>query len=246
MNAMSFEQTPGGWTVIDRDAGVLALTYTFTKGGTSYCFAARMADGTMLVVSPAVRFSDQAAAELAEFGDVGAIVANNGFHYLGVTEWRARYPEARVFAPAQAIARITSKSPEVGALEPLSALQALLSAGGGVGVREVANSKFGESWVWARTANGSAWYMSDVLANMPTLPAKQPMKLLFWATKSAPGFRVFNLAMSFLVKDKKGALRTLLQDLEATPPTVIVPAHGDILAHEGLAAEARAVIERSL
>lgn len=238
------ETTAAGWTVLDREAGVLALTYTFTKSGTATAFVARMADGTLLVVSPPTRFTDAAAAELAEFGDVGAIVANNGFHHLGQAEWRARYPKARCFAPELAAKRIAKKNPANLPFEPMSALAPLL--GDGLGFRDVPNSKCGETWFWARTGDGYAWFLSDVLINMPELPDAFFPRMLFKLSGSAPGYRVFNLAMKFICGDKKGTLRLLLDDVAAYPPTVIVPSHGDLLTQGDIAAETRRVIEAAL
>ncbi|MFT4704870.1 MAG: hypothetical protein ACI81R_002578 [Bradymonadia bacterium] len=226
------ETTPGGWTIIDRDAGVLALTYRVAGAGRSTCFAARMPNGEMLIVSPAVGLGDVAASELERFGPVGALVANNGFHHLGQAAWRTRYPQARTFAPAEAMARIAKKSEVKLAFEPLDALRPLL--GDSLGVREVPNTKCGECWFWVHTSNGWAWYLSDVLANMPRLPKPLPLRLLFSLSKSAPGYRVFNLAMKFVVKDKKATLRLLREDLLARPPQVMVPAHGDLLIGDDL------------
>lgn len=238
------EKTPGGWTVIDRDAGVLTYTYEFTKGGLSTTFVARMGDGKLLVVSPCTGLTDEAAKELEAFGEVGAVMANNGFHHLGVAAWRERYPNARFFAPAEAIKRIKKKNADAGDFEPLSALVG--TTGDDVGIHDVDNTKCGESWVWARTANGSAWYVSDVLANIPGLPKPLIPKLLFKLTGSAPGYRVFNLALKFIVKDKKAVLRALLADMEKLPPTVVVPAHGPLLDQASVAADTREVLQAAL
>ncbi|MBP6632754.1 MAG: hypothetical protein KA297_25250 [Kofleriaceae bacterium] len=233
-----------GWTVLDEAAGVLTCSYRFGKGkASSATFVARMGNGQLLVVSPAKGLPEATFTELARFGPVGALVANNGFHHLGQAEWRARFPAARCFAPAAAIARIHKKNPGAGAFEPLAALADL--TGPDVGFREVPDSKAGESWFWARVAGGHAWYPSDVLANMPTLPPF-PVSLLFKWTGSAPGFRVFGLALKMLVRDKPATLRLLRDDLDAHPPTIIVPAHGDVLTRPGLAAEARALLDAAL
>ncbi len=238
------EQTSGGWTVLDRDAGVLVHTYSFAKGALSTTFAARMADGKMMVVSPATGLSEEAAKELEGFGEVGALVANNGFHHLGQAEWRTRFPKARCFAPAAAAARIKKKNPKAGDFEPLSALASL--SGPDVGVHEVEKTRAGESWCWAKVNGGYAYYTSDVLANMPELPRFLPIKFLFWATNSGPGYSVFHLALSLIVKDKKGALRALLSDLEARPVRIMVPAHGGILANDDVASETRRLLEGAL
>lgn len=238
------DSTKAGWIVIDREAGVLVHTYTFAPDATALTFVARMANGQLLVVSPSKGLTDEAAAELAEFGEVGAIVANNGFHHLGQAEWRARFPKARCFAPPESAARIKKKNKATLPFEPLSALAEL--SGTDVFVREVPNSKLGESWCWAKIDGGYAWYMSDVLANMPSLPAKFFPRLLFKLTKSGPGYKVFNLALKFMVKDKKATLRLLMEDLEAHPPKVVVPAHGDILSQPSLAADTRALLEAAV
>lgn len=228
------------WNVIDADAGILTLDYQFAPGARSTTFAARMADGKLLIVSPAKRFTDEQARQLAEFGEVGALMSNNGYHHLGLPEWAERYPNVRTFAPAEAIGRIKKHNARVGELRPLSELADRL--GDALGIREVPNTRCGESWVWARGAGGNVWYTSDVLANMPSLPKLLPIRFLFWVTKSAPGYRPFNLALRFIVRDPKAALRLMREDLAAHAPTVVVPAHGDILDAEDVAEQTERIL----
>lgn len=237
------QTTPGGWTVVDREAGVLALSYPFRGSATATTFVAAMPGRKLLVVSPATKVSDAAFAELSEFGEVAALVANNGFHHLGQAEWRKRFPEARCFAPPEAAARIRRKNPAIGAFESLDALANM--TGSSVGFRLVPNTKLGESWFWAKTATGYAWYTSDVLANMSKLPPF-PFNLIFKWSGSGPGFRVFGLALKFMVKDKAATLRLLRDDVAAHPPSTLIPAHGDIIARPGLAQETDTVIAASL
>ena len=241
---MTTETTPGGWTVLDRETGVLTRSYDFRRNAQSSCFVARMGNGQLVVVSPPTGLDEAAYAELSAFGDVGAIVANNGFHHLGQPAWRARFPNARAFAPAAAIGRIKKQNPAAGELEPLEGLTSLL--GSDVGIREVPNTRMGESWVWARTRAGHAWYVSDVLANMPTLPPKQPVRALFWATRSAPGYRPFNLALLAICKDRRGALGLLRDDLKARPASAVVPAHGDLLLAGDVAGDTDRAVARGL
>lgn len=238
------DTTPAGWIVIDRDAAILTYTYRFGSGGTSNAFVARMGNGKLLVVSPPCGLGDAFFDDLAEFGEVGALVANNGFHHLGQVAWRARYPEARCFAPTEALARISKKNPADLPFEPLSALGEI--TGETVGFREVANTKCGESWFWAQGAGGTVWFMSDVLANMPSLPKQFVFKWMFKLSKSAPGYRPFGLALKFIVKDKKATLRALRDDVSAHPPSVVVPAHGDILQADDLLERTHAAIDQGL
>lgn len=239
------EQTPHGWTIVDKDAGVLFREYRFNaSGGRSNTFAARMPDRKMLVLSPATRLPEAAYEELLEFGDVGAVVANNGFHHLGVAEWRRRFPQARFYAAPESAARIKKKNPEAGDFEPISALARTLD--GDLRVREAPSTKCGETWAWAKANSGNIWFASDVLANIPELPKNFIVKTLFKLTKSGPGYKVFNLSLQFIAKDKKKMLSTMLEDLDAHPPSVIIPAHGAPLSQSGLAAETRQLIRATI
>ena len=238
------EKTEHGWTVVDREAGVLTYEYEFRGGATANTFVARMPDGKLLVISPAYKMPAQAFDDLAAFGEVGAVVANNGFHHLGQPEWRARFPEARFFAPAEAVARVRKQNPEAPDFEPLSKLTEQL--GEDLAVTEAPSTKCGESWARAKIDGGHAWYASDVLANMQEVSGPLPVRLLMKWTGSAPGYRVFNLAMKFIVKDKRAVLTRLSEELRAHPPTVMIPAHGPMLTQAGLAAETQALVDAAL
>ncbi|MBE9139686.1 hypothetical protein IQ254_21220 [Nodosilinea sp. LEGE 07088] len=235
--------TPG-WKIIDQAGGVLTHAYEFAQGSFATTFAARMGNGQMLIVSPCIGLTEALCAELETYGDVGAIAANNGFHYMGQREWRERFPNARCFAPADALKRIAQKAPEAGDFEPLSALAEI--AGPRIQFREVVDTKIGESWFWVKIDPGYVWYVSDVLINLPTLPSALVPRMLFNVTGSAPGFRVFNLMLKMSVRNKAATLRQLLEDIANYPPTVIVPAHGAILSHDTVALDAQTVVQQAL
>lgn len=228
------QTTQHNWTIIDGDAGVLSYTYKFGREGEANCFTARLRSGGLLVISPPRGISDAELADLAAFGEVEAIVANNGFHHLGIGHWREKFPRARCFAAPGAAKRIAKRSKHAGELEPLAELQPLLADG--VAVVEAPASKAGETWAWAKIADGYAWYASDVLANMQ-LPSALIPRLLFKLSDNAPGYKVFSLALWIIIKDKKRALGAMLDDVRTHPPTVMVPAHGEILSHASLATE---------
>lgn len=238
------ETTENGWKVLNRAAGVLIYEYSFAKNAFANTFVARMANDKLLVVSPATRISAAALADLREFGDVGAIIAPNGFHHLGVAEWRKAFPAARIFAAPETVLRVRKKNPEAGPFEPLSLVS--LMTGPRIGVGEVENTKCGETWVWVEVQGGHIWFVSDMLANIPKLPSHPVGKLLFWLTKSAPGYRVFHMAMTFMVKDKRGTLRALSDEMKQRPPTVVVPAHGLPVEGPDVAEKTQAVLAAAL
>lgn len=229
------QTTEHGWTIIDAAAGVLSYTYEFSAGATSNCFTARLASGGLLVLSPPMKITREVADDLAPYGAVEAIVANNGYHHLGIARWRELFPAARCFAAAGAKTRIAKRSRDAGEFEPLSALRPLLAEG--VAIVETPSSKCGETWARAKIEGGHAWYGSDIFANMTTLPPNFVIRQLFKWTKSAPGYRLFNLAHKIVLKDRKATLRAVLEDVREHPPRVMVPAHGEIASSASLAAE---------
>jgi hypothetical protein len=236
--------TTQGWTIIDAEAGVLSLSYQFAAEGQANCFTAKLASGGLMVISPPSRVAAAVIDELADHGEVIALVANNGFHHLGIAAWRERFPNARCFAADGAITRIAKRSANAGSLEPLSALQSLL--GPDVAVIEAPGSRCGETWARAKIAGGYAWYGSDILANMPRLPSSFVVRTLFKLSKSAPGYRVFNFAVKFIFKDKQAGLAAMLSDVRKHPPTVMVPAHGDILTSDSLGADTQRLLEAAI
>jgi glyoxylase-like metal-dependent hydrolase (beta-lactamase superfamily II) len=237
------KKTEHGWSVIDEDAGVLSYKYSF-GGGISNAFVARYDGSKLLVLSPPCGLSEEGFADLEAFGTVDAVVATNGFHHLGQAEWKQRFPHATFYAPDAAVKRITKKNPAAGSFRPLSELSAKLT--GDVGVIEAPADKCGETWAYAKTSRGYVWYASDTLVNMPRLPKPLPFKLAMKLTKSGPGYRVFNLVLKLMVKDKKALLRAMQQALRERPVTVMVPAHGKILDQPGLAEETERLLASAL
>lgn len=238
MNAM--ERTPNGWTIIDNEAGVLAYEYSFAPGAKANGFAARTQDGKMVVVSPPTRLSDGAYDEIAEFGDVVALAAPNGFHHLGLAAWKTRFPEARVFADPLATKRIQKKNRDAPDMEPIEGLAALLSDN--IIYTAAPATKCGESWVAAKTKNGWAWYASDILSNFESMPKNFAVRMLFKLTGSKPGYNVFHTAMKFIVADRKRVLRQMIEEATERAPSVMVPGHGPILDAPDLADQTRTLL----
>lgn len=214
--------TQHGWRVISERAWV--FEYAFDKHGTANCVAFRLANGDVVVLSPACSMSEGAYSDLTRLGKVTALVATNGHHHLGIGDFRRRFPEARVYAPALARARIAKKNPDAGELAPLCDL--LSSLDDDVVIREAPHTRSGEIWAFFKCDVGYVWFMSDILVNIESLPEALIPRLIFRWSGSGPGYRVFHAALALIVKDKKAVLRALLADAEAHPPAVVVPAHG--------------------
>jgi hypothetical protein len=237
-------KTAHGWTILDAAKPVWCYQYGFANDASANCLVTRMPDEKLLVLSPAVNLPEGAFVDLAGVGEVGAVVATNGWHHLGLATWRDRYPDARFFASSASASRIQKKNPGAGELEPLSELRPML--GDNVILREVPAIKCGETWAILKVAPGYIWFASDTLVDLPTLPTRFLPRLMFKWTKSAPGFRVFHLWLRLNAEDKRTVLRALLEDLRRFPPRMVIPAHGEPVAQPDVASETRAIVRAAL
>jgi hypothetical protein len=232
------ETTAYGWNVVERDSSILWREYAF-GGAVATTFVFRGAGDALIVVSPSKGIGAAALGELSEFGKVAALVASNGFHWLGQAEWRKHFPEARSFAPAQAIDRIAKKLPELARFEPLDALAPLLRDGSSI--VDAPGHKMGSAVVTVRGKNGTYWYPSDLFANIPKMPSNLVFRLLMSMTDSAPGYRLFRPAVWLQVKDKK-VVRDWIDDvMTKSAPTTVVPAHGPPFSESDVIAKTRAL-----
>jgi hypothetical protein len=226
-----------GWNVIDRDAAILWREYSFSKSARATTLAFHGADG-LVVVSPGTKLEARAFDALADLGKVRALVANNTFHHLGQKAWRERFPEAESYCPPGAVATLEKKVSGV-KFRPLSDLALPSHARW----EDAPGFKTGETILSVDAKRGPVWYTGDLLTNIQRTPGP-PLGWLFSLTDSAPGFRLFKLAVWLLVKDKKALREWMLTRIEEHPPAVVVPAHGPAFEADDAAEQARVQIRR--
>ena len=211
------------WKVFDAETPVLTWSYSL---GLAVSNALAVGTGNGLVlVSPPYRAPEQAFEGLRRYGPVRALVASNAFHHMGIPEWKARFPDAAVFAPAQSMARVRKKT-GIDDVRPLAEAQAL--GGGRLELVDMPYYRTGEALVRIHTSLGLAWYVTDIILNIQKLPANPLLKLLFKLTGSAPGLRFNKVGPKFMVKDGRALKRWLREEFERTRPRWIIATHGDI------------------
>jgi hypothetical protein len=221
-----------GWTTLAENPLVLVKEYAFGPGRAN-ALAVALPNRKMLITSPPAGIPDAELSALAEHGDVVALLANNGTHHMGLAPARRVFPNAVTYATARAGARIRDKAKEPGQLEPIEALQPLL--GDAVSVLAVDGDKVGDVLVRVRTEQGTLLYVSDFIANMQSLPDNFIFRMIFKLTDSGPGLKVFQIFFKFFVADRAAARDFLVKEIEANPPAVLVPAHGDVVVQSNLA-----------
>lgn len=210
------------WKGVEGTKDIQTYEYSFGHG-LARTFAVLGPKG-WVVVGAAAGADEPVYAALEKRGPVAAIVAPNAFHTMGVKPWHERFPSAKVFAPAQAIARVTKKSGVEGIAPVADAGEV---CGDAVELLDMPHYKSGELLVVAPSSRGPVWHVTDVIFNWPTVPPGFIVKLFFTVlTDSAPGFKLSGLSAMFAMRDKRGVYRWLKELAEKAPPARIVPSHG--------------------
>jgi len=221
-----------GWTTLAEKPLVLVQEYGFGAGKAN-ALAVALPNRKWMIVSPPPKLTTAEAQALAEHGQVVALVENNGTHHLGLGPCRALFPDAVTYAEPKAAARIRSKNKDPGQLEPIDALKPLL--GDAISIVAADGCKIGDVILRVKTERGTLFYASDFIANINRPPRNPFARLLFKLTGSGPGLRVFRIFFMVFVADRKAAIDFLIRELQADPPSVMVPAHGDVVASADLA-----------
>lgn len=213
-----------GWKIFDARTPLLTYEYSFGPG-TANALAVGV-DSGLVIVSPPCRVASAVFEDLSRYGPVRALVASNAFHYLGLAEWKARFPEAGIFAPAQSIARVERQS-KLRGIRPLAEVAPII--GSRLELTDMPHYKTGEVLVRVATERGLVWHVTDIVLNFPALPRNPIVKLLFSLSGSGPGLKFNNIAPLFMVRDKAALKRWLAAEFDRAPPSWLIPTHGDIV-----------------
>jgi hypothetical protein len=212
------------WKVFDERVPILIGEYSFGPG-TANALAVGGTDG-LLVVSAPCGDDQRMYDEVVHYGTVRALVASNAFHHLGLPQWKRRFPDAQVFAPRQAVRRVEKQSGITG-IRPLA--DAASIAGPRVELVDMPYYKTGEVLVRINTDHGIAWYVTDIIMNLPELPRHPLFRLMFRASGSGPGLRFNNIAPLFMVEDRKALRPWIAQEFRRAQPRWLIATHGDVV-----------------
>jgi|SRR6218665_721328 len=224
------------WNEVLEGSGVWVHSYDVSFGPTN-AIAIRLDAEELAVLSPPTGMADADFAALAAKGRVSAIIAPHSGHDLGLPSWRARYPEARLYAPSVALPTLARLG--LGDFTDLSALVTPPE----VRFREVLGSKNGGTLARVLRGPRPVVYIDELIGNQVSLPRPLLLKLAFGLSGSSPGLRLNRVFMTFLCTDTERMARTLLDAMDGEP--VLIPSHGTPLRRPEEVARARELL-RSL
>jgi hypothetical protein len=215
------QPTSLGWTAFDSDIPVLIHTYAFGPGRVNALAVG--CEGGVVVMSPPYRAHADAFDGLERYGPVQGLVASNAFHYMGIPQWKQRFPSAAVFAPVQAIARVSRKT-GLSDIRPLSDANVLTR--GRVELTDMPYYRTGEALARIRSSRGLAWYLTDIVVNVNEPPANLLFRLGFDVFYGR-GLHYNRIAPLIMVRDKAALKRWLAEEYRKDAPRWLIVAHGD-------------------
>ncbi len=192
--------------------------------------AVRLQDESLLLTSPTSDMSDAEHAELNQIGIPRFILVSNHYHNLGVDEFVSRYPSVQVLCSEVAKQRLTHKlqSP----LQHLDTAQEYLPSE--LRILEPAGTKTGEVWVELQKDNASAWIVADAFFNLLQHPSGL-MNLPARLTQVTPGLQLGKMFRWFAIRDRTAYKHWFERAVTRATPTLLVPAHGEVLQDAELA-----------
>ena len=214
------------WQNLTSDGAVRWLKYSFDPGKAN-TLAVRLDDGSWLVVSPSVGSPEGVYDALAKDGTVTALLAPNGFHHLGQSAWRKRFPTAISYASDDARARLSKKCPGV-TYESVNRLTERLPAR--VGILLPDGMKAPDLLVHATSAGTTVWHTGDLVSNTTAEDMPLHWRLLMTVFGAGTGFRFNTMPAMIYLRDRAAWKRSVLAAIEKAPPAVLLPAHGNPLA----------------
>jgi hypothetical protein len=225
------------WQSLTEDGNVLVLKYSFGVGRAN-TLAARLPDGTWLVVSPSAKSPSEVLEALAVKGGVSALLAPNAFHHLGQAAWRTRFPQAVSYAAPGALERLRKKASGI----PFQSADELTrKLPPNVALLQPAGMKAPDLMVRVDIPAGAIWFTGDLLSNTSTADIAAPARWIFGLLGGGSGYRFNRVPAMVYVGDRKAWTDSVRVAFEKAPPSVIVPAHGDPL-RENATARSREVL----
>ena len=210
------------WTPLTAADDLLWLKYWWGPGSAN-ALAFRQKDGDWAIISPPSDAPQTVFDQIALRGPVTALIAPNGFHYLGQAAWRRRFPEARSFAPAGTLPRLAAKAPNVDFqpmedhLDRFAPAQIVIPSG----------MKTPDAMMSWPIDGGWLWWLGDQYANNDKADQILPLRLLSRLLAGGPGYHCNPRPELVYVEDRRAWAADIAQGFSDRPPKTVLCAHGD-------------------
>jgi hypothetical protein len=218
------------WRSLSADGHVRWLKYSWGPANANALAVRTGAGSGWLVVGAPLGVDEGVYDELAALGGPIALLAPNAFHYLGQREWRRRFPNATSWAPRGSLDRLRAKANDV----PWGVAEALArDLPEGIELVFPDGQKSPDILIRITTPSGeTVWWLGDLFSNTTSRDQGWPIRIVSRLAGSGPGFRRNSLPELVYLRHRAPWLESVRHAIEARPPSIVVPAHGDPVVNE--------------
>jgi len=232
----------GIWFPVSNISGVYVGQYV-VPSFISNSIALKVTDKEWVVVSPGEAML-AAWPQLCPHEDAQlSIIMPNSFHYMGVTAWLKRYPNAKLYASKKAIKRLSKKGfSEVTPLE-----ERVPNLPDNFEVLVPPGHRGGDVWLSRRDPKqGALWVTCDSFQNYERYSNQPIARTLQKILDTAPGLKVSQFVKWLLLDNKRDFKRWVLTQLQQDKPTTLIPSHGEVEQDAQLSQRIEQLIHRRL
>jgi hypothetical protein len=211
------------------------------KGWMFSTVALGLRDGGAVVYNPTRLLPPTAHEAILAVGRPQILLAPNHYHHLGLSEFTERYPGCVAVCTDAARPRLSRQTPV-----PLLGLDRLVARlPPGAELVEPPGTRLGEVWLTVDGQDGPVWIVCDAFFNVPRHP-RGPTGLFTRLFGLSAGLRIGTTWKFIGLRDRARYAEWVLARLHASPPSVLVPAHGAPVAGPDLGARLIALVESRL
>ena len=228
------------WQPVDGRGWMHQATYRYGSAGVANATAVRIGEGRLALLSPpGGAAGPELLDQLGNLGEVTAIIAPNAFHRSGLPGAAARFPDAILYAPETALARVAAVLPRA----PV-ALQSIRGLPPEVEIFAPPHMARQDTALALHTPEGTIWTLHDVVLNMTEIGSNAVDRWVLNRLGYLPGLRLNRFGLRFvLLGDRPAFSRWLAEALRRDPPAVFAPGHGAVLREPDLAQRMVALAE---
>lgn len=168
-----------------------------------------------------------------------SLVMPNHFHFMGVKDWLKVYPDAKLYASAQAIPRLVSQG--LDGVEALESRAPLLPEG--YRFYFPPGHRAGDVWL-CREGEKGVWITCDSFLNYARLSNQPFARFLQKLLGAAPGLKMSQVIKRYILNDRKAFKVWALEHLQKNPPKLLIPGHGEPEQSETLAVRLNELLVR--
>jgi len=215
-------------------------------GFMSNSVAVQVGEKTWLVMSPGAGLLDDWSRICPDPDVEITLICPNSFHYMGVSDWLARFPEARVFASAKASTRLRKKG--------LAQVQVISDSAPRLPSdyfwRIPPGHRGGDIWLCkrpsSRSRQGGVWIICDSFLNYQRKSNRWLARTVQTLADAAPGLKLSRVIKWVLLDNRRAFRPWVLKELASESPSLLIPMHGEPLESPDIGVQLARIVKETL